>query len=130
MVALEPGRCPYLPGWELPVINPENFATGYGFMTDYLAEILAELRRRNLMTHVTARVAFNGMNQRNQDAVKQIAAGMLKLLHPHLPAGEVRRPIMGAAAGFAVEMRKRVMDQLAFMKPAEFRNVSFACSVR
>src|SRR5207248_5099716 len=73
----------YLPGWEMPVINPANYAEGYGFMTDYFAEILAELRRRNYLTHLTAQVTFNGVNQRNQDAVKKTAAGMLKLLFPH-----------------------------------------------
>ena len=120
----------YLPGWEMPIINPGNFATGYGFMSDYLAEILAELRRRNFLTHVSAQVSFRGMNQRNQDAVKKTAAGLLKLLHPHLAVGEVPRAVMNAAVEFAVEMRKRVMDQLAVLKPGEFREVSFECLVQ
>src|SRR5438876_3796386 len=101
-----------LPGWEMPVINPGSFAIGYGFMSDYLAEILAELRRRNFLTHVSAQVVFRGMNQRNQDAVKKTAAGLLKLLYPHLAAGEVPKQVMEAALAFAVEMRKRVVDQL------------------
>src|SRR5256712_3513526 len=37
----------YLPGWEIPKIKPENYATGYGVLTDYLAEIFADLRRLN-----------------------------------------------------------------------------------
>jgi ATP-dependent Lon protease len=120
----------YMPGWEMPIINPGSFATGYGFMSDYLAEILAELRRRNFLTHVSAQVSFDGMTQRNQDSVKKTAAGMLKLLYPHLGVGEVPPPVMTAAVEFAVEMRKRVMDQLAVLKPGEFRDVSFKCSVR
>ena len=116
----------YLPGWEIPVINPASFASGYGFMSDYLAEILAELCRRNFLTHVSAQVSFRGMTQRNQDAVKKTAAGLLKLLHPHLTVGEVPRSVMRAA----VEMRKRVMDQLAILKPGEFGEVSFECSVQ
>jgi ATP-dependent Lon protease len=120
----------YLPGWEMPVINPASFASGYGFMSDYLAEILAELRRRNFLTHVSAQVSFRGVTQRNQDAVKKTTAGLLKLLHPHLTVGEVPRSVMMAAVEFAVEMRKRVVDQLAILKPGEFGDVSFACSVQ
>jgi ATP-dependent Lon protease len=84
----------YLPGWEIPVINPANYAAGYGLMSDYLAEILAELRRRNFLTHVSAQVSFHGMNQRNEDAVKKTAAGLLKLLYPHLAPGEVPKPVL------------------------------------
>jgi ATP-dependent Lon protease len=120
----------YLPGWEIPVINPANYATGYGLMSDYLAEILAELRRRNFLTHITAQVAFRGMNQRNQDAVKKTAASLLKLLYPHLAAGEVPTAVLSPVLQFAVEMRKRVADQLAVMKPAEFKDASFDCALR
>src|SRR5207249_1896189 len=109
--------------------NPTNYATGYGFMTDYLAEILAELRRRNFVTHIAAQVSFNGMNQRNEDAVKKTSAGMLKLLHPHLTPGEVPSETIKAIVEFSVEMRKRVIDQMAVMKPAEFKDVSFDCAV-
>jgi ATP-dependent Lon protease len=120
----------YLPGWEMPVINPANYSAGYGFMSDYLAEILAELRRRNFLTHLTAQVAFRGMNQRNQDAVKKTAAGLLKLLYPHLAAGEVAGTVLAPVLQFAVEMRKRVVDQLAVLKPAEFKDAGFDCTLQ
>ena len=68
----------YLPGWEMPKIRPENYATGYGFLTDYLAEIFAELRRRNFQTHVNAWVDMGAMTGRNQDAIKKTAAGLLE----------------------------------------------------
>ena len=61
----------YLPGWEMPKIRPENYATGYGFLTDYMAEIFAELRRRNFQTHVNAWVDMGAMTGRNQDAIKK-----------------------------------------------------------
>jgi ATP-dependent Lon protease len=111
----------------MPVINPENYATGYGFMSDYLAEIFAEIRRRNYLTHMSAQVSFPGMNQRNQDAVKKTAAGMLKLLYPHVSAGDVPRSVMELVLNFAVEMRKRIIVQMSVMKPAEFQDVSFDC---
>jgi ATP-dependent Lon protease len=120
----------YLPGWEMPVINPANYAEGYGFMTDYFAEILAELRRRNFLTQVSAHIVFDGMNQRNQDAVKKTAAGMLKLLYPHLASGDIPRSVMQSVLVFAVEMRKRVVDQMAVMKPAEFQDIAFSCSTK
>lgn len=66
-----------LPGWEVPKNRPENYATGYGFLTDYLAEIFAELRRLNYQTHVNYWADFGRMTGRNQDAVKKTAAGLL-----------------------------------------------------
>ncbi|HUY33363.1 MAG TPA: BREX system Lon protease-like protein BrxL [Pirellulales bacterium] len=119
----------YLPGWEIPVINPMNYAPGYGFMSDYFAEILAEFRRRNYQTHVAAQLTFRGMNQRNEDAVKKTVAGMLKLLYPHYAPGEVPAALLEEVLAFAVEMRKRVTDQLAVMKPDEFENACFQSAV-
>lgn len=120
----------YLPGWEIPVITPANYAAGYGLMTDYFAEILAELRRRNYLTHATAQIKFDGMNQRNEDAIKKTVAGMLKLLYPNAAAGVVPAETMAAVVDFAVEMRKRVVDQLAIIKPTEFKDARFECSIR
>jgi hypothetical protein len=48
----------YFPGWEHPTINPANFATGNGFMSGYLAEILVELRRRNFRRDKGTRTVF------------------------------------------------------------------------
>jgi len=120
----------YLPGWEMPKIRPENYATGYGFMTDYLAEVFAELRRRNFQTHVSAAFDFGSMTGRNQDAIKKTAAGMLKLLYPDLALGEAQADLLKRVLAFAVEMRKRIVDQLAVMKPDEFRSVVYTYSIR
>src|SRR5206468_11912402 len=115
----------YLPGWEMPKIRPDNYATGYGFLTDYLAEIFAELRRRNFQTHVNAWVDMGAMTGRNQDAVKKTAAGLLKLLHPHRTPDEMSRTDLAPLVELAVEMRKRVIDQLAVILPLEFADVRF-----
>lgn len=121
----------YLPGWEVPKIRPENYATGYGFLTDYLAEIFAELRRLNYQTHVNYWADFGGMTGRNQDAVKKTAAGLLKLLYPHRRSPEsLKREELEWVLEFAVEMRKRVTDQLAVILPAEFSNVVYAFQLR
>jgi len=113
----------YTPGWEMPKIQPENYATGYGFLTDYLAEIFAELRRRNFQTHVSAVSSFGAMTSRNQDAIKKTAAGMLKLLHPHMSPELPDRAKVAELVAFAAEMRQRVIDQLAVIKPSEFGGV-------
>lgn len=116
----------YLPGWEMPKIRPENYATGYGFLTDYLAEIFTELRRRNFQTHVNAWIDLGAMTGRNQDAIKKTAAGLLKLLHPHRSVEEITLEEITPIIELAVEMRKRTTDQLAIVLPAEFSNVSYA----
>lgn len=115
----------YLPGWEMPKIRPENYATGYGFMTDYLAEVFADLRRRNFQTFVSAAFDFGSMTGRNQDAIKKTAAGMLKLLHPDLTVDQAKPETIESVVTFAVEMRKRVVDQLATMRPEEFGGGSY-----
>ena len=115
----------YLPGWEMPKIRPENYATGYGLLTDYMAEIFAELRRRNFQTHVTACVDMKSMTGRNQDAIKKTTAGLLKLIYPHRIPESMTRDEIAPLLAFSVEMRKRVIDQLAVIRPEEFRGVDF-----
>ncbi len=120
----------YLPGWEMPKIRPDNYATGYGFLTDYLAEIFAELRRRNFQTHVNAWVDMGSMTGRNQDAVKKTVAGMLKLLHPHRTHDNLTEGEIAPLVEFAIEMRRRTTDQLAKLLPAEFSQVDYTYKLR
>jgi ATP-dependent Lon protease len=120
----------YLPGWEIPKTRPENYATGFGFLTDYLAEIFSELRRRNFQTHAAAWLDLSGMTGRNQDAVKKTTAGLLKLLHPHRAPESLEHQEIAPLVELAVEGRKRVTDQLAVLLPAEFRTVDYRYSVR
>src|SRR5216684_904980 len=115
----------YLPGWEMPKIRPENYSTGYGLLTDYMAEIFAELRRRNFQTHVNACVDMADMTGRNQDAIKKTTAGLLKLLHPDRAPDSVTREELVPLLEIAVEMRKRVTDQLAKILPTEFGAVDY-----
>jgi len=64
-------------------IKPENYVIGYGFVTDYLAEIFTRLHRKNYQTIVNANVEFGKMTGRNQDTIKKTSAGLLKLIFPH-----------------------------------------------
>lgn len=120
----------YLPGWEMPKIRPENYSTGYGLLSDYMAEIFAELRRRNFQTHVNACVDMGDMTGRNQDAIKKTTAGFLKLLHPDRTPDSVTREALVPLLEIAVEMRKRVTDQLAKILPTEFSGVEYTYNVR
>lgn len=120
----------YLPGWEMPKIRPENYATGYGLLTDYMAEIFAELRRRNFQIHVNAWVDMGTMTGRNQDAIKKTTAGLMKLLHPHRNPDSITHKELVPLLEMAVEMRKRVTDQLAKILPAEFGEVEYTYTLK
>ena len=115
----------YLPGWEMPKIQPENYAQGYGFITDYLAEIFARLRRRNYQTVVSARVDFSGLTGRNQDAVRKTAAGLLKLIFPHRTAEDLTEGELDCCMAMATECRERVVAQLSVLAPGEFKPMTF-----
>jgi ATP-dependent Lon protease len=115
----------YLPGWEIPKIAPENYATGYGFISDYLAEIFRLLRRRNFQTHLAARVVFTGMTGRNQDAVQKTTAGLLKLIYPHRTPDDIAPEELRFCLELAVEMRRRITDQLRVIAPKEFSHAAF-----
>lgn len=120
----------YLPGWEMPKISPANYSIGYGLLTDYMAEIFSELRRRNFQTHVNAWVDMGSMTGRNQDAIKKTTAGLLKLLHPHRSPDTILREELLPLVETAVEMRKRVTDQLAKILPSEFTGVEYGYTVK
>lgn len=120
----------YLPGWEMPKIRPENYSIGYGLLTDYMAEIFAELRRRNFQTHVNAWIDMGNMTGRNQDAIRKTTAGLLKLLYPHRSPDTLSREELSPLLELAVEMRKRVTDQLAKILPAEFTGVEYSFTVK
>jgi ATP-dependent Lon protease len=115
----------FLPGWEMPKIRPENYAQGYGFITDYLAEIFTRLRRRNYQTAINARVDFSGLTGRNQDAIRKTAAGLLKLIHPHRTTDDLMDEELQPCLDLAVECRARVVDQLAIQAPGEFKPAQF-----
>ncbi len=62
---------------------------------------------------------------RNQDAIKKTAAGMLKLLYPHRTVENLGEGEIAPIIEFGVEMRKRTTDQLALVLPAEFSNIEY-----
>jgi ATP-dependent Lon protease len=95
-----------------------------------MAEIFAELRRRNFQTHINAWVDMGNMTGRNQDAIKKTSAGLLKLLHPHRTPDDLTEQEIAPIVEVAVEMRKRTTDQLAKVLPAEFSDVDYSYVLR
>jgi ATP-dependent Lon protease len=100
----------YLPGWEVDVIRSEMFTSGYGFIVDYLAEILRHLRSEDFSNR--ADVFFKVSQQistRDRDAIFKTLSGYLKLLFPD--GGETEADVEDLLR-LAMESRKRVKDQL------------------
>jgi ATP-dependent Lon protease len=74
----------YLPGWEVPKMRNEFFTDHYGFVVDYLAEALKELRRLNFAEALDRHFSLGShLNARDAKAVRKTLSGLLKLVHPH-----------------------------------------------
>ena len=114
----------YLPGWEVPKMRMEFFTNDYGFVVDYLAEALRELRRHNF-TEIVDRYFSLGshLNARDVKAVRKTVAGMIKLIHP---TGEVSKDDLAEIVELAVEGRRRVKEQLKKMGSFEYHQTSFS----
>ena len=74
----------YLPGWEIPKMRPELITNNYGFIVDYLAEYLREMRKHNFADVIDRHFKLgNNLNQRDVIAVRKTVSGLMKLLYPH-----------------------------------------------
>ncbi|UOM36740.1 BREX system Lon protease-like protein BrxL [Acuticoccus sp. I52.16.1] len=101
----------YLPGWEVDVIRGDMFTVGYGFIVDYLAEILRHLRADDFSNRFEAHFRLGPqISTRDRDAIYKTMSGLMKLL---FPAGGENSDEVEEILGLAVESRKRVKDQLA-----------------
>jgi ATP-dependent Lon protease len=114
----------YLPGWEIPKIQPGSLAQDYGFITDYFCEIMHELRRKDLLGSLKGRYqlidaspAKTGMTGRDVRGVEKVLSGLLKLMYPH---GEVTDGELGELLEVALEGRQRVRNQLHLMAAGEY----------
>lgn len=114
----------YIPGWEVPKFRPEHFTYDYGFITDYLAEFLRELRQEQFSDALDRffRLGKN-LNQRDTIAVRRIVSGMVKLLYPD---GDFTKEQLEEILRFALEMRRRVKEQLKKLGGMEFYDVNFS----
>ena len=114
----------YLPGWEIPKFRPEHFTDDYGFISDYLAEVMRELRKEQFGDGLDRyfRLGRN-LNQRDTIAVRKMVGGYLKLLYPD---GAYTKEELEEALRMALEMRRRVKEQLKKLGGMEFYDVNFS----
>jgi ATP-dependent Lon protease len=114
----------YIPGWEIPKMRNEFFTDHYGFVVDYLAEALKELRKENYAEVLDRNFALgNHLNARDAKAVRKTVSGLLKLIYPHL---EFTREELAEILSIALEGRRRVKEQLKKMGAFEYHQTSFS----
>jgi ATP-dependent Lon protease len=112
----------YIPGWEVDIIRGEMFSDGYGFVVDYLAEILKTLRNHDLsQVYKEHFELFSDISTRDRDAIQKTFSGLMKIL---FPLGEVSKDEIELLLQFAIEGRKRVKDQLMRID-STYRDVRF-----
>ena len=100
----------YIPGWEVDIIRGEMFSDGYGFVVDYLAEILRSLRSHDFSDRYQALFSLSSdISTRDRDGINKTFSGLMKILYPH---GEATNEEVEEILKFSIEGRKRVKDQL------------------
>ena len=114
----------YVPGWEIPKFRPEHFTDEYGFITDYLAEFIRELRKEQYGDALDQyfRLGKN-LNQRDTIAVRKMVGGLVKLIYPD---GVYTKQELEEILQLALEMRRRVKEQLKKLGGMEFYDVNFS----
>jgi len=114
----------YIPGWEVPKMRPEFFTNRYGLITDYLAEYMREMRKRGFADAIDKFFKLgNNLNQRDVIAVRRTTSGLLKLLHPD---GEFTKENVRSCLTYAMEVRRRIKEQLKKLGGMEFFDVHFS----
>ncbi len=114
----------YIPGWEIPKMRPEFFTNQYGMIVDYLAEWVREMRKRNFGDAINKYFKLGrDLNQRDTIAVKHTVSGLLKLLYPN---EEYDKEAVRRCLEYALEVRRRVKEQLKKIGGMEFYDVHFS----
>lgn len=114
----------YLPGWEIPKFRPNHFTDDYGFITDYLAEVLRELRKDQQGDALDKYyILGKNLNQRDTIAVRKMVSGLIKLVYPD---GKYSKEELEEILRLSIEMRRRVKEQLKKLGGMEFYDVNFS----
>ena len=100
----------YIPGWEVDTIRGEMFSNGYGFVVDYIAEILKSMRNADFSDRYQQYFTLGSdISTRDRDGIHKTFSGLMKILYPH---GEATKDEIEEILRFAIEGRKRVKDQI------------------
>ncbi|MDY0207729.1 MAG: protease Lon-related BREX system protein BrxL [Pseudomonas sp.] len=114
----------YIPGWEIPKMRPEFFTNSYGLIVDYLAEFFREMRKRSFADAIDKYFKLgNNLNQRDVIAVRKTVSGLIKLLYPH---GEFNKEQVAECLHYALQVRRRIKEQLKKIGGMEFYDVHFS----
>ena len=118
----------YIPGWEFQKTGDDCYTNHFGLVTDYLAEILRELRKSSYADYAEQHFEFGRhLSGRDQKAVRKIVSGFIKILHPD---GRVSKEEVEEYLAYAMEMRRRVKEQLKKMGGLEYWDTSFSYTDR
>ncbi|MBF0105028.1 MAG: BREX system Lon protease-like protein BrxL [Deltaproteobacteria bacterium] len=113
----------YIPGWEIDILRNEMYSEGYGFVVDYLAEILRSLRNQDYTQQYKDHfILSSDISTRDGDGINKTFSGMMKILFPH---GEASKGEIEELLNFSIEGRKRVKDQLMRIDPT-YPDVDFS----
>jgi ATP-dependent Lon protease len=114
----------YLPGWEIPKLESRLFTSHFGFVSDYFAEALRQMRKRSFTTAIDAEFALGAhLSARDERAVRKTVSGLLKVLHPH---GEWTRAELREYLELAMEGRRRVKEQLKKLAAHDYARTAFS----
>jgi ATP-dependent Lon protease len=114
----------YIPGWEIPRMRSELLTEHYGFVVDYFAWILRELRHLTFATAIDEYFELGeALDKRDKDAVRKTVSGLIKLIHPD---GNFSKEDLEEYLSIALELRRRVKEQLKKIKSIEYWNTNFS----
>lgn len=99
-------------------------------MADFLSEIMHKMRDRNYVPIIMQNINFGSMSQRNQRSLVRIGSGLLKLIFPHRTAETIESNELKMVLDVAVDLRTRVVEQLAVIAPAEFKDVKLSYRIK
>lgn len=115
----------YIPGWEVSILKTSVFSSEYGFIVDYLAELLRVMRKSDYSSLLDGKVALDGsLTTRDKTAIRKSFSGLVKIIYPHQELTDLE---IFELLDFCVEGRKRVKDQLYIIdetfrsEPVEFK---------
>ena len=123
----------YIPGWEVRILKTAVFSSEYGFIVDYLAELLREMRKYDFSSIMDKYVKLDGsLTTRDKTAIRKTFSGLVKLIYPHQEVSEKEALEL---LNFSIEGRKRVKDQLYIIdetfksEPVDFKYTILSNSV-
>lgn len=114
----------YLPGWEVPKLETKLFTGHFGFVSDYFAEALRQVRKQSFVRAIDTEFALGShLSARDEKAVRKTVSGLLKIIHPH---GEWTRSELREYLEFALEGRRRVKEQLKKLASHDYAKTAFS----